>query len=166
MASAHSEQVKESLRVGITFGLTSAVITTTGLMVGLNASTGSRLAVIGGILTIAIADAFSDALGIHISEESENQHTPKEIWLSTIFTFLAKFFFALTFIGPVLLLKLPTAIMVNLIWGLGLLAVLSWRIAKMQNEKPLRIIAEHLLVAVVVIGLATVIGSLIAQIFN
>ena len=61
---------KHSLRIGFSFGLTSGIITTLGLMVGLHAGTHSRLAVIGGILTIAIADAFSDALGIHISEES------------------------------------------------------------------------------------------------
>jgi len=166
MASTHDEQLKESLRIGVTFGLTSAVITTTGLMVGLNASTGSRLAVIGGILTIAIADAFSDALGIHIAEESENRHTPKEIWLSTIFTFLAKFIFALTFIIPVLIFRLPVAVIINLVWGLSLLAILSWKIAKMQNEKPAKIIFEHLFVAIIVIGLATIIGNWIARTFN
>ena len=54
--------MKDSLRTGISFGLTSAVITTLGLMVGLHSGTGSKLVVLGGILTIAIADAFSDAL--------------------------------------------------------------------------------------------------------
>lgn len=38
-------------------------------MIGLMAGTHSKLAVLGGILTIAIADAMSDALGIHISQE-------------------------------------------------------------------------------------------------
>ena len=71
--------MRHSLRVGFSFGITSGIITTLGLMVGLNSSTRSGLVVIGGILTIAIADAFSDALGIHISEESENRHTAKEI---------------------------------------------------------------------------------------
>jgi len=64
--------MKDSLRTGISFGLTSAVITTLGLMVGLHSGTGSRLVVLGGILTIAIADAFSDALGIHISEKGSD----------------------------------------------------------------------------------------------
>jgi len=82
--------MKDSLRTGITFGLTSAVITTLGLMVGLSSGTGSKMAVLGGVLTIAIADAFSDALGIHVSEESENVHTTKEIWGATAATFLAK----------------------------------------------------------------------------
>ena len=83
-----------SVKTGFSFGLTSATITTLGLMVGLSSSTNSKLAVIGGILIIAVADAFSDALGIHISEESENKHTPKQIWISTVSTFLSKFIFA------------------------------------------------------------------------
>src|SRR5512139_1664307 len=103
----------DSLRTGITFGLTSAVITTLGLMVGLHSGTHSKIVVLGGILTIAIADAFSDALGIHVSEESENTHTPKQIWTSTIATFLAKFVFALTFAVPVIVLSLSSAIIVS-----------------------------------------------------
>jgi len=55
--------MKDSLRTGISFGLTSAVITTLGLMVGLHSGTHSKIVVLAGILTIAIADAFSDALG-------------------------------------------------------------------------------------------------------
>ena len=72
--------IEDSLRTGISFGLTSAVITTLGLMVGLHSGTHSKMVVLSGILTIAIADAFSDALGIHISEESQNTHTVKQIW--------------------------------------------------------------------------------------
>ena len=117
--------IKDSLRTGMTFGLTSAVITTMGLMIGLNSGSGSKMIVLGGIITIAIADAFSDALGIHVSEEAENVHTTWEVWCATIATFLAKFCFALTFIVPVLLLPLETAIVVSVVWGLSILAVLD-----------------------------------------
>ena len=165
MQSISEKQLKDSLRIGVSFGLTSAVITTLGLMVGLNASTGSKLVVIGGILTIAIADAFSDALGIHISEESENVHSPKEIWMSTAFTFIAKFIFALTFIVPLLFLSLLTAIIVNIIWGLLLLIIISFKIAKDQKENSFKIITEHLTVAITVIVLTSFIGKLIANIF-
>jgi len=113
--------MKHSLKIGFSFGLTSGIITTLGLMVGLSSGTHSKLVVIGGVLTIAIADAFSDALGIHISEESENKHTTKEIWESTIATFLSKFAFAMTFVIPVLLFLLTTAIYVSIVWGFTLL---------------------------------------------
>ena len=76
--------MKTSLRTGFSFGLASGTITTLGLMVGLHSGTHSKLAVFGGVLTIAIADAFSDALGIHVSKESENKHSVKEIWESIL----------------------------------------------------------------------------------
>lgn len=135
--------MKHSLKTGLSFGLTSAIITTLGLMVGLHSGTHSRLAVIGGVLTIAIADAFSDAMGIHISEEAENVHTEGEIWESTLATFISKFLFALTFLVPVLTLDLTLAIIVSIIWGLLLLTVLSFHIARSRNVPPGRVLLEQ-----------------------
>jgi VIT1/CCC1 family predicted Fe2+/Mn2+ transporter len=151
--------MKDSLRTGITFGLTSAVITTLGLMVGLHSGTHSKIVVLAGILTIAIADAFSDALGIHISKEAENTHTTKHIWAATISTFLTKFLFAMTFVVPVLLFSLSTAIVMSLIWGLSILTILSYVIAKSQNEPPWKIVGEHLMIAIVVIGITHWVGD-------
>ncbi len=156
---------KHSILVGLSFGLTSGVITTLGLMVGVSSAAGSRVAVIGAILTIAVADAFSDALGIHISEESENTHTAKEIWIATISTFLSKFFFALTFIVPVLLLALDDAILVSVFWGLAILSLMSYMLARQQNIAPWRVIAEHLIIALGVIFSTHYIGLWIADIF-
>lgn len=134
-------------------------------MVGLQSGTHSKLVVLGGILTIAIADAFSDALGIHISEESENKHTRGEIWQSTISTFLSKFIFALTFIVPVLLLELTTAVIVSVIWGLALLGIFSYILAKEQKVKPLGVIGEHLMIATVVIVITHYIGDWVRSMF-
>lgn len=158
--------MKESLRTGISFGLTSGVITTLGLMVGLHSGTHSKLAVLGGILMIAIADAFSDALGIHISEESENVHTRKQIWASTVSTFLSKFIFALTFVIPVVLFELSIAILISVAWGLGVLAIISYKIAMSQGTKPWRVITEHLLIALAVIIITHFVGDWISVAFE
>ena len=155
--------MKDSLRVGLSFGVTSAVITTLGLMVGLHSGTHSKIVVLGGILTIAIADAFSDALGIHVSEESENVHTAKQIWWSTVATFLTKLLFALTFAVPVLFLSLRVAIVVSLVWGLTILTVLSYTIARSQSRQPLKIVGEHLIIAMVVISITHYVGDLIGK---
>ena len=156
--------MKDSLRTGISFGLTSAVITTLGLMVGLHSGTQSRIVVLAGILTIAVADAFSDALGIHISEEAENIHSAKEIWGATAATFLTKFLFAMTFLVPVLFISLSAAIIVNLIWGLSILTVLSYIIARSQGKPPWKIIGEHLLIAIVVIAATHWLGEWIGKV--
>ncbi|MCP4376232.1 MAG: hypothetical protein GY794_08680 [bacterium] len=151
--------MKSSLRTGIVFGLTSAIITTLGLMIGLHSGTHSRIVVIGGILTIAIADAFSDALGIHVSEEAENIHTAKQIWVATAATFFAKFLFALTFLVPVVLLPLPTAIIVSLIWGMSILAILSYAMARSQGEAPWKVVSEHVVIAIIVICITHLVGQ-------
>lgn len=134
-------------------------------MVGIHSGTRSRIAVIGAILTIAIADAFSDALGIHISEESENKHTTKEIWESTISTFLSKLIFAMTFIVPVLFLKLDLAIIISILWGLSLLSLFSYYLAKEQNVNAWKVILEHLFIAIVVIAATYSVGMWIRSIF-
>jgi len=152
--------------MGFSFGLTSGIITTLGLMVGLNSSTHLKSVVIGGILVIAIADALSDAMGIHMSEESENKHTPKEIWESTLATFLSKFVFALTFIVPILLFQLSTAIIVSIIWGLSLLGIFSFYIAREQKTSPWKAVAEHLILAAIVIILTHYVGDWVSSVLG
>jgi VIT1/CCC1 family predicted Fe2+/Mn2+ transporter len=157
---------RHSFKIGFSFGVTSGIITTLGLIVGLHSGTHSKLVIIGGILIIAIADAFSDALGIHISEESENKHSSKEIWESTISTFISKFVFASTFLIPILLLKLSTAIIISVIWGLLVLAILSFNIAKEQQKKPWKIISEHIIIALLVIITTHYVGDWISSTFG
>lgn len=158
--------MRHSLKTGLSFGLTSGVITTLGLMVGLDSGTHSKLAVIGGVLTIAIADAFSDALGIHVSEESENKHSAREVWESTISTFLFKFVFALTFVIPVLMLELSTAVMASVAWGMLVLGAASFSIAREQKKNPVKVISEHLAIAMLVVIIAYFFGIWISETFG
>ena len=153
------------MKTGLSFGLTSAIITTLGLMIGVYAGTRSRLAVIGSILVIAIADAFSDSLGIHISEESENRHTPKEIWESTLYTFLSKFIFGITFVIPVIIFELQLAILIAGIWGIFLLAGFSFYLARNEKRRVWKVIGEHIFVALLVIFITHYTGVLIRNFF-
>ncbi len=157
--------MKHSIRTGFAFGLTSAIITTLGLMVGLESGTKSKLVVAGGIITIAIADAFSDALGIHVSEESKNGQS-QDVWEATLVTFLTKFFFALTFIIPLVFFALPLAVIINIIWGIAVLGALSFVVARSRGEKPFYIIFEHIVIAVIVIIVTYYVGRWVALQFG
>lgn len=157
--------MQHSIKVGLSFGLASGVITTLGLMVGLNAGTSSKMVVLGGILTIAIADSMSDAMGIHMSEESENVHTAKEIWLSTFTTFIAKLIIALTFVVPLLLFKLQTAVFVSIIWGFVLIIFSTYFTAKKQKKSIIGPILEHIVVATMVLVATNFVGQAIADLF-
>ncbi len=155
-----------SWKTGLSFGLTSGVITTLGLMVGLHSGTHSRAIVVGGIVTIAVADAMSDALGIHVSEESKNSGPERHVWEATLATFAAKFVVAMTFVGPVLMRPLDQAVVISVIWGLLLLAVLSYFIARAQAISPWKVIGEHLLIALCVVAITHALGDWVQKVIK
>jgi len=152
--------------VGFSFGLTSGIITTLGLLVGLNYSTHSKLAVIGGILTIAIADAFSDAMGIHLSQESSSKLNATSVWESTLATFFTKLIFASSFVIPILLFELALAVWICIFWGLILLAIFSYMIARQNKTRPIEVITEHLGIAIFVILVSAYLGNWLSGSFS
>lgn len=108
----------------------------------------------------------SDALGIHLSKESKNGSNHKEIWESTTSTFVTKLFFASTFIIPVLFFSLKIAIAISIIWGLSLIFVFSFYLAKQNKSKPAEIIFEHLFITIIVIILTYSVGLIVNKIFG
>ncbi len=156
----------DGARTGLFFGATSGVITTLGLITGLNAGTHSVTAVLGGIFVIAVADAMSDALGIHLAEEANPNATTQHIWSATISTFLNKFIFAISFAVPLLLLPLDQAVTASLLWGMLVIIVLSYFLARAQKTSPVLIVAEHLGIAILVVVLSHLIGEWVSRTFN
>jgi VIT1/CCC1 family predicted Fe2+/Mn2+ transporter len=157
---------RPSIATGVSFGLTSGVITTLGLIVGLHSGTHSTLAVLGGVLTIAIADALSDALGIHIAEEARADRSSREIWQATLATLGTKFFMALTFVVPIALLPLTQAIVASVAWGFLVLAMLSWRLARAQGAPWWKAVGEHLLIAALVVTVSHLVGDWTAAVIG
>jgi VIT1/CCC1 family predicted Fe2+/Mn2+ transporter len=157
---------KDGARTGLFFGATSGVITTLGLVVGLKAGTESLPAVLGGIFVIAFADAMSDALGIHLAEEANPDADASRVWAATVSTFLTKFVFALSFAVPLLLLPLAAAVYASVAWGLFVIAVLSLQLARSQGASVLGVLAEHLVIAMLVVFLSHWIGLWVGKTFS
>ena len=158
--------MRDSIKKGFGFGLTSGIITTLGLIIGLHASTKSSLVIIGGIIIIAVADSLSDSMGMHISEEFNPNRSKKEIWESTVSTFLSKFIFAITFIIPFLLFDLFTAVIASIAWGLLLISLFSYIIAKGNKQSTHIAILEHLFITVLVIVVTHYLGELVNKCFG
>ncbi len=118
----------KGVRTGLFFGATSDVITTLGLMTGLNAGTHSLAA--------------------------------------TVSTFLNKFVFALSFAIPLLLLPLDLAVMASVAWGMFVIIVLSYFIARVQQASATAIIAEHVGIALLVVVLSHFIGVWVHKAFG
>jgi len=156
--------LKLAIFKGFGFGLTSGVITTLGMIIGLYTTTESKYVVISGILSIAIADSVSDALGMHLSEESDTTKSSKHIWIATLFTFLSKFIITVSFIVPVLLFNLNLAILISIIWGIFLVSIYSFKIAIERGENPYKAVFEHLLIMSIVLTIVYFTGKTLSMI--
>lgn len=148
------------------YGISSGVLTTLGVMVGLLGATSSRLAVIGGILSIAIADSLSDSLGVYSLKISERGTTKKQALKSAINVFIGKLIFALSFIIPFLLFSLNTSVLVSIIWGLFLIMFLNLLISIAQGESIFKTVLKNTLITIAVLAISYGVGLLIKLIFN
>jgi VIT1/CCC1 family predicted Fe2+/Mn2+ transporter len=153
-------------RTGIFFGAASGAITTLGLLVGLHAGTESLIAVLGGILVVAVADAMSDAMGIHLAQEADPESSSDHIWAATFWTFATKLLVALTFAIPLLLLPLQTAVFVSVSWGMLVITLLSVFIARIQSASALPVVTEHLAITIVVVAVSYYIGTWVRSAFS
>ncbi|MGB9764957.1 MAG: hypothetical protein ACPLZD_06345 [Candidatus Saccharicenans sp.] len=143
-------------------GSTAAIITSMGLIAGLTQGASTKKETIVGLLIIAIVDNVSDSLGIHIYKESEGVPR-REIKISTYGNYLARLVVALTFVLIVLLFSPPAVIIISSAWGLVLLSILSYSIAKNKKSNLWREIFWHLSVAILVIVGSKLLGNLITR---
>ena len=53
------------------FGSTSAIVTSMGVIIGLGAATARTATIVSSLLIFAVADNISDSLSIHMYQEAE-----------------------------------------------------------------------------------------------
>jgi VIT1/CCC1 family predicted Fe2+/Mn2+ transporter len=147
------------------FGSSSAIITNLALITGMDTSTNAKVSIIGSLLVIALADNMSDALGIHIFQESEGLK-PKYTWISTLTNFLTRLLISSGFIFLMLIFPLKTAVLFSVIYGLMVLSIISYIIAVNRKISPWRSIIEHILIAVTVIVASHFFGGVIINKFK
>jgi hypothetical protein len=158
--------MNSAFKKGIGFGLSSAVIATLAIIVGMHSGTDLKHVVVSAVLVIAFADSLADSLAVLLSEKEDKNTTAKEVWLTTITAFLSKLIFALTFLIAIFIFNLHLAIWVDIIYGLTILAVYSFNIAKSTNKGILKTISLHILLAIVVIAASHGIGTLIGNLYQ
>ena len=163
-----SNDLKNAVRPAQTrfsFGATSAIITNLGIITGLDTLAHPKLSIIGALLVIALADNLSDSFGIHIYQESEHIGK-KEVWLSTLTNFLTRLFVSSTFIILIIVLPIRLAAVCSVIWGLFVLTVMTYTIAKQQKINPFSAIFVHITIAVIVVVASNFIGGFVISRFQ
>jgi vacuolar iron transporter family protein len=146
------------------FGSTAAIITNICLIVGLGYVQTSKGPILGGLMTIALADNISDSLGIHMYKESEG-YEGKLSLLATSLNFFSRLLVSCSFIVIVLMFSISNSIIIAVVWGLFLLTLISYLIARSNKENAILEIIKHLLIAVIVIILSRYVGNLISGYF-
>ena len=144
------------------FGSTAAIITNISLIVGLGSAQAGKMPIVGGLLTIAIADNISDSLGIHMYKEAEGRGTKLSL-LATALNFTARLLVSLSFVFIVLAFPATQAMAISIVWGLVLLTFMSYLITRKRCQNPVLEIIRHLVVAIVVIVLSRYAGRLVAD---
>lgn len=147
------------------FGASSAIITCLAFIISLSRISNPKLSIVGSLLVIAIADNISDSLGIHIYQESDFKQQ-RDVRVSTLLNFLTRFGVILVFIALVLALPVLWAMAFSIVWGLSLLVVLSYYIAKMQHANPYTAILMHVGIAVIVIIISNTLSAWIMSFFS
>jgi len=139
------------------FGGTAAIVTSMGLILGLEAAAATRPAMVSALLIVALADNLSDSLSVHIYQEAENLEA-REAFRSTLANFAVRLLVALSFVALALFAPRPWLAAGAIGWGLALLSVLTWRIARARRRPVGREIAKHIAIAVVVLAVSRALG--------
>ena len=142
------------------FGAVSAVITCLAIITSFDTNNKSKLVVIGSLCVIALADNISDTLGIHIYQEGEFSSFRK-VWRGTLSNFIVRVCVILVFILFVFGLPPMPAVVCSILYGFLILTGISYLVARKRHIAPARVIAEHIVIATLVLGLSKYVAFLI-----
>jgi len=146
----------------VSFGAASAIVTSMGIIVGFGAASISKPTIIAGLLVVGLADNVTDSLSIHIYQESEKLEQ-QAAFRATVGNFATRLIISLSFVLLVLTFSNLKMLSVCLIWGVLLLAGLTWFVAKNRSANVVTEVLKHLAVAAVVIAASLATGTFITS---
>lgn len=164
LSNARRSSTRSTKAYQYSFGATCAIITNLALITGLDSAPNARMDIIAGLLIIALADNLSDALGIHIHQETEFARA-SEVWFSTFTNFSARLLISAVFIVFVAFMPLRTAVVCSVVYGFAVLTIISAIVAREKGRKIHVLIFEHVAIAVFVVVASHKLGHWIVSRF-
>ncbi len=143
---------------GLAFGTMDGIVGILAILTGLG-TVGSKIATIVGVLAAGLANSFGNAAGVHVSQESEGIHTPKEIRRLTLASFFATLFVTVILICPLLLFQFNIALVFSWILGLLILALLGYSVSVKNGKFDGKIVLEYVLIGIFVSVVAFFLGE-------
>lgn len=127
---------------GIAFGAVDGIVLALGVLTGMSVL-GDRTTVFLSLFATGIADAFGNAVGMHVEEESEGVNSRRRVWATTILTFLGTLVVFVVLIAPIMLFPLTLAVRVSWVIGMLLLMGLGAIVASLRGWKKRMISVEY-----------------------
>jgi VIT1/CCC1 family predicted Fe2+/Mn2+ transporter len=141
----------------ISFGGTAAIVTSMALIAGLDAANARRATIVSALLIAAVADNLTDSLSVHMYQESERLEQ-RQAFFGTLTNFATRFIVCLTFVLIAALFQEHAVAVVGIVWGMSLLAALTYLLARHRKVSTMPELGKHLAVALVVIFVSKGIG--------
>lgn len=149
--------LKDHGKQGISFGVMDGIITVLGVIMGLFSTADKKIIVLGA-LAAGIADAFANAAGIHVSQETRKNHSHEIVIKETIYCFIATVVVMLSLIWPYLFFTLGTSTIIAFIVGVVWLISLGSFVAKISGRSRKRLVAEYIAIGFVISAITYLIG--------
>lgn len=171
---------------GIAMGMMDGLITLLGTLMGVGVATGNPQIVVISGLVAGVANSFGTSVGFYTSENAERGqqllfyekkcrgkvaardkyiHTKTEIYMETLFSFLAG---AAALVVPIIpfLLNLPvlTSMAGSLIISLAMLYILGIYIGKLNKESMFWSGVKYAAIGIVSAGVSLIIGEILKHI--
>jgi len=139
------------------YGASAAVVTSTALITGLSAANTTRTVILTALLIAALADNLTDALSVHIFQESE-QLDQTDAFTGTVTNFFTRLLLCISFAPAVAWFPVAHVAEGAILWGAVLLAILTYLVARERKVSPALEVVKHLMTASAVIAMSMLIG--------
>jgi VIT1/CCC1 family predicted Fe2+/Mn2+ transporter len=149
----------------ISFGGTAAIVTSMGLILGLDAAASSRQTVVSALLIFALADNLTDSLSVHAYQEAERLEA-RQAFASTVANFAVRLLVALSFVAIVAFSPRLWLSAIAGAWGFSLLSLLTYQLARARNAHIGKEVVKHIVVAACVIVVSRWVGAWVADSFR
>lgn len=148
------------------FGFSDALISTTGVIVGISAGTNNKqIVILAGVVTImveAISMGSGQYLSLKSSRELSRDYSSRTPAISGVVMFVAYFLAGLVPLLPVVFLPVETSRVVAIVAALTGLFVLGYFKGKIVKMSPIRSALEILIIG----GIATAVGLAAGKFFG
>ena len=146
---------------GIAFGTMDGVVNVLGVLLSLSIATGSKTAVITGVLAAGLANALANSSGFYVSEETTGLYTERQIIFATITAFLSSFGSALLVLLPTFIFDLTAGLWSGFFIGIIMLFVIGYAFSYADKRRAIIIGIKYVSIGLIVSAIGFTLGLIV-----